>query len=64
MTPEQLKEYREGLGLSQLDFGQWLGKRFANDWFKRTNTTVSQWERGEQKIPSWMDALTQEEVES
>lgn len=60
MTKEQLKALREGKQMSQLEFGRWLGEKFEDKFFERTNTMISLWETGKHPIPSWMDKLLEE----
>ena len=48
MTPEELKEWRTELGMSQIEFGQYLSPT-------RTPIIISKWERGVNDIPQWVD---------
>ncbi len=41
MTPDQFKEARQSLGLTQDELGRWLG---------RSGRNIGQWERGERRI--------------
>lgn len=50
MTPNELKQWRESIGMTQLEFSQWLEP-------KRTPTQVSRWESGYAPIPGWVDAV-------
>jgi DNA-binding transcriptional regulator YiaG len=50
MTPTELKQWRESLGFSQLDFGQWLKPR-------KTPGTICAWEKGRSPIPEWLDLV-------
>lgn len=46
MTKEQLKEYREGLKLTQTQFAQRIGLN--------REKTISDYERGTLPIPDWL----------
>ena len=46
MTKEELKAYRESLGLTQEPFAKRVGVR--------RNRTVSDWEVGAKPIPNWL----------
>ncbi|MEB3212939.1 MAG: hypothetical protein VKL39_16415 [Leptolyngbyaceae bacterium] len=50
MTPQELKQWREDLNMSQVEFSQWIKPT-------RTPGIISQWEVGAKKIPEWLDTL-------
>jgi DNA-binding transcriptional regulator YiaG len=53
MTPDELKAWRESLGLSQIKFGM----SFLPDEY--SPSTISAWETGRAPIPGWMSAVKQ-----
>jgi DNA-binding transcriptional regulator YiaG len=60
MTPEELKDYRKNLGMSQACFGNWLAQKLNGEWYRRTGVTVYNWEKGIHPIPDWISLLNQE----
>lgn len=50
MTPEELKDWRKSLGMSQVTFSQWIKP-------KRTPQQINRWENGHTPIPEWLDAV-------
>jgi transcriptional regulator with XRE-family HTH domain len=47
MTKEQLRDYRESKDLNQKQLAEYLGVT--------RQATISDWERGERKIPKWVE---------
>ena len=45
MTPATLKQWRTGLGLTQIQAAELLGV---------DQSQITRWERGERKIPRWL----------
>jgi len=50
MKPQELKDWRNALGMTQLAFSQWIKPT-------RTPSIICQWEGGKRPIPEWMDSL-------
>lgn len=50
MKKEELKSWRKSLGMTQVEFSQWIKP-------KRTPGIVSDWEKGEKPVPEWIDTL-------
>lgn len=50
MTRQELRNWRRMLGMTQLEFSQWIRPR-------RTPGIISQWEKGEKPVPEWIDTF-------